>query len=160
MKKLYFTIAFLFLLPTGIAHLAAGEDKVVAGYLIDFGYTPENPQITDKVNLVLNLVNDTTKEVIKPTSVWIRISSSKEVVFAGTLHPGTGSVSFTYIFPYADNYEITTRFQGKDNVLLETDFEIKIEEKISKINWYFILISVSLLIIIGLIILKFKKRKC
>lgn len=155
-KSLFIFLIIIFSLYS-FAHLDVGKDKVIDGYLIDFGYTPENPKVTDKVTMAFNLLNDTTKEIIEPTSVWIRISSSKEVVFAGTFHTEAQNVVFNYVFPYADDYEITARFKDNDNTLVETDFEIKIEKK-SKIKLYYIAKIIIILIIAGFIIKKFKVK--
>jgi len=141
----------LLIIPASFAHLDAGGDKVINNYLIDFGYAPENPKVSDKLTLAFNLINDTTKEVIEPSNVWIRISSSKEVVFAGTFHPEAQHIAFSYKFPYADEYEITARFKDDKGIIIETDFKIKIEG--FNIGLIFI---IAVLFIIGLMIIKKK----
>ena len=103
-------IPVIVLIPNVLSHLDAGQDKVIDNYQVDFGYSPENPKTTEKVVIALTLFNNTNQKVIEPESIWIRISSSEEVVFAGTLKQESGNVAFTYRFPYADNYEITSRF--------------------------------------------------
>jgi|TARA_B100001971_G_C18199552_1_gene543666 hypothetical protein len=159
-NKFLLIFLIVIVLPNSFAHLDAGEDKLIDDYLIDFGYSPENPKAIDKVTIAFNLLDDTTKEIIVPTSVWIRISSSKEVVFAGTFHPEAEHVAFTYTFPYSDDYEITARFKDNNSILAETDFEIKLEkEKMSKINLYLLLTSLVLFILIGFIIIKLKTKK-
>lgn len=129
MKKLIFTFFLALILissPSAYAHLDGGEDVTLGGYLIDFGFSPEQPKITDKVTLAFNLVDDATKEIIEPTSVWIRISSPKDVIFAGTFHPEAKHVAFTYIFPEANNYEILVRFKENDKTLVETTFQLTV----------------------------------
>ena len=140
-----------------LSHLDAGQDKVIDNYLIDFGYSPENPNTNDKVAIALTLF-DANQEVIEPDSVWIRISSSKEVVFAGTLKPKNGNVAFTYKFPYAGNYEITSRFSDDKETIVETDFHIKIEEEIP-IYYYFFGIIVVLIIVFVVVKLNVLSRK-
>ncbi|MCH8067493.1 MAG: hypothetical protein IIC69_02820, partial [Nanoarchaeota archaeon] len=120
---LILSILIVALTPHALAHLDVGEDKTIGNYLIDFGYSPENPNTNDKVAIALTLF-DTNQEVIEPDSVWVRISSSKEVVFAGTLKPKNGNVAFTYKFPYAGNYEITSRFSDDKETIVEINFSI------------------------------------
>ena len=130
-------LIFLFFLiiifsPYSFAHLDAGEEKVIDDYLIDLGYAPESPKVTDKVTLAFNLINNTTKEVIEPTSVWIRISSPKEVVFAGTFHPEAKNIAFTYTFPYADDYSLESIAAIADHTRKEMKSEdSKISDMIS-----------------------------
>ena len=63
-----------------LPHLDAGEDKIIGEYLADFSYSPKEPSIDGKVTMAFSLLNNTNQEVIELESVWIRISSSKEVV--------------------------------------------------------------------------------
>lgn len=70
-----FILIFLSYSVTTHAHLDGGADKTIKDYLIDFGFSPEKPKAGEKVTLAFNLVNATTKEIIEPTSVWVRISS-------------------------------------------------------------------------------------
>lgn len=76
----------LFLFPSVYAHLDRGEDKTIDAYLIDFEFSPENPIVGHKVRLAFSLAYDTAKEVIESKSIWTRISSLQEIVFAGTSH--------------------------------------------------------------------------
>ena len=143
MNKNYFLFLILLSIFISSAHLEAGEDKVVNGYLIDFGYEPE--KIEDKATLVFNLVDDATKVSIEYTSLWMRISKEDKIFFAGTFAPEAGSVALTYSFPEAGEYEITTRFSQADVVLAETNFSITTEGNQDGIG---ILIAVITLIII------------
>ena len=88
-KNNFSSVLLIFLLSFSsvYAHLDGGKDKTIDSYLIDFGFSPEIPKVTDKVTLALNLINDTTKAIIVPTSVWIRISSSKSAYFADRICP-------------------------------------------------------------------------
>ena len=156
-KLLLILVLIIALTPNVLSHLDVGEDKTIGNYLIDFGYSPENPNTNDKVAIALTLF-DANQEVIEPDSVWIRISSSKEVVFAGTLKPKNGNVAFTYKYPYAGDYEITSRFSDDKETIVETDFHIKIEEEIP-IYYYFFGIIVVLIIIFVVVKLNVLSRK-
>ena len=150
-------ILFIVLMPNVLSHLDAGQDKVIDNYKVDLGYSPENPKTTDNVAIALTLF-DTNQEVIEPDSVWIRISSSKEVVFAGTLKPLNGNVAFTYKFPSADNYDITARFNDDKETIVETNFSIEITETVS-IYYYSFGIIVLLIIIFIIIKLRVLNKK-
>ena len=129
-----------------LPHLDAGEDKIIGEYLADFSYSPKEPSIDGKVTMAFLLLNSSNQEVIETESIWIRISSSKEVVFAGTLKQESGNVAFTYKFPYADNYIIAARYNGNGDTIVEADFNIKIKESVPM--YYYILGIVVILIII------------
>ena len=154
---LILSILIVALTPHALAHLDVGEDKTIGNYLIDFGYSPENPNTNDKVAIALTLF-DTNQEVIEPDSVWVRISSSKEVVFAGTLKPKNGNAAFTYKFPYAGNYEITSRFSDDKETIVEINFSINIE-KTSNLEIYYLISAIIALIIIPFVIIKLKSLK-
>tara|TARA_Y100000310_G_scaffold246052_1_gene251161 strand:+ start:2867 stop:3376 length:510 start_codon:yes stop_codon:yes gene_type:complete len=156
-NKIVLLFLFIVALPIAFSHLDAGEDKEIDDFLIDFGYSPENPNTNDNVAIALTLF-DKNQEVIEPTSVWVRISSPKDVVFAGTLKPNNGNVAFTYKFPYADNYDITARFNDDKETIVETDFNIKITETVP-VYYYFFGIVVILIIIFVIIKLKALSKK-
>jgi hypothetical protein len=121
----YFIILLL-LLPLTTAHLDSGEDIVKDGYLIDFGYSPEKPISDREVILAFNLVNDSTKEVIVPESVWIRFSQGDEIIFAGTFLPEAKHVNFINTFPEAGEYELDVEFDlGDKKVEANFDFEVR-----------------------------------
>ncbi|MEK6876566.1 MAG: hypothetical protein AABX63_04085 [Nanoarchaeota archaeon] len=145
-------IFIIALIPNALPHLDAGEDKVVGEYLVDFSYSPKEPSIDDKAAMAFSLLNNTNREVIEPESVWIRLSSSKEVVFAGTLKQESGNVAFTYKFPYADDYIITARYKDSEKTIVETDFNIKIKESVP-VYYYVLGIIVTLILIF--VVMKF-----
>ena len=145
-------VFFIVLIPNALSHLDAGEDKIIGEYIADFSYSPKEPSVDGKVTMAFSLLNSTNQEVIEPESVWIRISSSKEVVFAGTLKLESGNVAFTYKFPYADDYTITARYNDNEKTIATTDFNIKIRESVPI---YYYLIGISVISIIVFIAVKF-----
>lgn len=153
-------ILFILLIPNVLSHLDAGQDKVIDNYQIDFGYSPENPQISDNVAIALTLFNNTNQEVIEPESVWVRISSSKNVIFAGTLKPLNGNIAFTFKFPEVDDYEVLVRFNQDKKALVETNFNLKIKGPIiSTSKFTYLIISILVLIIILIVLLYLKSLK-
>ena len=145
-------ISIIVLIPNALSHLDAGEDKVIGEYLADFSYSPKEPSIDSKVTIAFSLLNNTNQEVIELESVWIRISSSREVVFAGTLKQESGNAAFTYKFPYADDYIITTRYNDNEKTIVTADFNIKIRESVPI---YYYLIGIIVILIIVFIAVKF-----
>jgi hypothetical protein len=135
MKWTIFCLLIICMLSVG-AHLDAGEDVVVDGYLLDFGYTPSKLVEGEKVILAFNLVDPETEDVLDYESLWVRISN-EEVVFSGTFHVEENHVGFSYIFAESGEYKVTARFNGYDGVLAENDFYVEVgkEEEINFVLW-------------------------
>lgn len=132
MKKLIFALFLIlpFFLSSASAHLENGEDKTVNGYLVDFGYAPEKVIAGEPMNIAFNLVDPKTQQPIDPNNVWVRISSSDNIIFSGTFFPEAHHVLFTSTFPEAGDYEIKARFKdASDTVLVETNFNLNVGEK-------------------------------
>ena len=155
-NKLLVLVFIILLFPIIHAHLDAGHDEVINGYLSDFGYSPENPSVSETTFLSFNLVNDSTKEVINITSVWLRISSSSEIVFSGELNAKNGNALLNYKFPYKDNYEIKIQFKQNDEIILETNVMIKIT---SNNNIKYLILIILGLISISIFLMRNKIKK-
>ncbi|MFQ5531704.1 MAG: hypothetical protein ACE5ES_03760 [Candidatus Nanoarchaeia archaeon] len=138
------------------SHLEGGSDKVVEAYIIDFGFSPKNPTENVPINIAFNLVNETTKELIEPEKVWIRITNKENIVFSGTFHPEAEHILFKYTFPKKGNYEIKARFFENDKVITETSFSINIKQKTFLLEPTFIIL-IAFIIIILFRIIKTKK---
>ena len=145
-------LIFIALIPNALSHLDAGEDKAIGEYLADFSYSPKEPSINDKVTIAFSLLNNTDQEIIELESIWIRISSPKEVVFAGTLKQESGNVAFTYKFPYADDYIIAARYNGNGETIAEADFNIKIKEPVPV---YYYILGIMVILIVIFVVTKF-----
>ena len=153
MGTIVFFSLFILLLPLSVAHLEGGDDKIVGAYLIDLGYEPAVPNVTDRVNFVISLLDTTSREAIRPDHVWFRIASTEEVVFAGTFYPGeTDTVVFTYRFPYPEEYTLTLRFFDEDKKLVETSFLMTIGGPDS--NRGFLITSIIVFLFLCLVLFK------
>ena len=106
------------------AHLEGGQDNAVGSYIADFGYSPAPPVAGGKAIIAFNLLNATTRQLIVPDSVWVRISSGDEIFFAGTFHPEASHVAFTYTFG-TGNYDIKARYRVGESVV-ESDFKLEV----------------------------------
>lgn len=144
------------------AHLDGGEDKVIGNYLIDFGFSSEQPRIGENIIFTFNLLDNETKEIIDFTSVWVRISSSDGIIFAGTLHQEAKNVTFSNTFSSANLYEITARFKQGNEVLIETSFPLKVlgekESSISPLLGYRITLLFGIINVITLLLIFFSCR--
>ncbi|MBI4018896.1 MAG: hypothetical protein HY364_01420 [Candidatus Aenigmarchaeota archaeon] len=121
----------LLIFSPAFAHLDAGQDVAVGGYLADFGHSPGNISSGESGILAFNLANVTTGDALIPQNVWVRISKGDDVTFAGSFAPHGGSVTFTYLFPEAGVYTIKARYFGNESILAEADFAVRIEERAS-----------------------------
>lgn len=123
--KLAAVLAVLLLAPPVHAHLDAGEDVAAGSYVLDFGYSPAEPSTDDRTTISLAIL-DADGKAVAADSVWVRISSGSDVLFAGSLYPGPGGALFAYRFPEPGTYSIRARFSRGSEVLAENDFEILI----------------------------------
>ncbi|MFH2020165.1 MAG: hypothetical protein ABIJ34_02060 [archaeon] len=155
MKFQYLFFFVLIICEAATGHLDNGQDIVVNGYKIDFGYSPIVPTTKENTLLAFNIINLTTDEAIEPTSVWIRIAQDDKILFAGNLHPKNKQASISYFFPSPGHYELTVRFE-KDNLqLAESDFEIIVEEDN---NNYVALFGIPAAILVVIFIVAIKKN--
>ena len=124
MKRIVLFVLTLLFAGLASAHLDAGEDTVVEGSLIAFGYDPANILVGEPVTLAYNLVNESTDEIIARHSVWRRVSEEDTVYFAGYMYPEADHVSMLYTFPRSGDYILTTRFELENGQKISTDFTV------------------------------------
>jgi hypothetical protein len=157
MKYLIIALVILLLIPVAYAHLDAGSDEVVDGYLIDFGYAPKDPSIADSIILNFNLLDNATQKVVDVTSLWIRIADNKTIVFAGTLKPNDGNVNLQLSFPRSGNYGIYVKFYDGDSLIVENKYGFKVSEHGG--NAYYVLVIIAIVIAILFLYYKNSKKK-
>jgi hypothetical protein len=147
----YFLLFLIFLLPISIAHLEAGEDKVVGDYIIDFGYQPKDLTAEEAVVLAFTLQDKDTNEIVVPKNVWIRIAEGEKVIFTGILQPDQDQVLITYTFPRAAEYEITARFS-------EPGVEARFNVAVNDVNLMSYVILLFFVIILAIILIQRKSK--
>jgi hypothetical protein len=152
---LFFILVYSYIVS---AHLDGGEDKIIDGYLVDFGYSPKDLSANKPIELAFNLLDHKTKEVIEPDNVWVRIAEKDNVIFSAKLFPETKHISFLYTFPRGGTYEIKVRFKDETKKLVETDFKIKVEEKQNSFTTVLSIIAVFVLIVFVSRIRKKRKK--
>lgn len=112
-----------FFAPAAGAHLAAGEDKVVGPYIVDFGYAPKFPQAGTGTAIALNLADAKTSAPIPFTEAWVRISDVSGTVLAGNFYPTLpGNTSLSLTLPRDGAYALTVQFFKDTDVLAQTNF--------------------------------------
>jgi len=143
------------------AHLDAGEDVTVNGYMIDFGYTPEKPLMNDKTILLFNLLNSTTNESLDPDHVWVRISDKNDVVFSGQFRPINKAVTFTFTFAKPGPYEVMATFYDNNSSLVQKTFILDVQgNQVSSIIEIILIILFTILLILHILkIRKFRRKK-
>lgn len=123
---LLFFLFFLVGVPLGIAHLDAGEDRQVGDFVIDLGYSPAVLNTKDRSTLSLFLLNDQQKP-LDYDHVWVRITHGDSILFAGPIASEERNGLFTYTFPYPGQYQITVRFFNEEELIVQTEFQVKVE---------------------------------
>ena len=136
-----------------VAHLDAGEDISKNGYIIDLGYTPATIHTDEPANFVINFVNETTKERVNITSVWMRVLFKGEIIFAGELSPNNGGLVFTDTFHESGEYTLDLNFKAGDEVIEQQTFLIDVEKSGMTLFQIYLILAV----ILGAILFHVKK---
>jgi len=139
---IFFNFAFV------LAHLDFGQDIIKNGHIIDFGFAPQEVVSLSSTNFVINLVNSTTEEPINLTSIWVRISSSKEIIFSGELSPKNASLPFTFTFPTGGNYSLDFQFKNNQKIIEKQTFYLDVKDKDSVNNIYYLVGLIILFILL------------
>lgn len=106
---LFFLCALIIYAQTSAAHLASGSDVEVNGYIVDFGYSPEDVYAGESVILNFNIVNETTFDAVKYTSLWVRVANEKSVAFASELALIEGNANLVLVLAEEGEYDISLR---------------------------------------------------
>ncbi len=155
-KALIIAAVLLLALPFSFAHLAAGQDKEVDGYLIDMGHDPEFINAGEPFTLALSISNATTQEQLNPRKVWLRIMKEEEGVqkvwFAGTFSPEARSVTTLMSLPGDGVYTMDVRFFGEGpKAWAVAEFPLTIQPKKASgmvMAWALVALGVAILLII------------
>jgi hypothetical protein len=151
-------MAVLFL-PLSFAHLAAGQDKEVEGYLIDMGHDPEFINANEPFTIALSISNATTQEQLNPRKVWLRVMKEEEGVqkvwFAATFAPEARSVLTVMSLPDDGIYTLDVRFFGdgpKAWAVAEFPLTIQVKKASGAVMaWGLAALGIAVLMIIGYI---------
>lgn len=114
------------------AHLAAGEDVELQGYLIDFGFSPKRITVQEDSVMAFELKRE--DGVPQPfDQLWLTVTHDGRETLAATLSPDSpGKTSIKSQFPEAGTYDVTARFttgmEGTPEELVSHTFQISVED--------------------------------
>ena len=119
---LYFFVFSFFVFGHGEG---GGEDKVVDGYLVDFGWNEEDLRKNEKISFVVSLADADTNESLAFTSVRAIVSDQENNVMFSTdlAQERVGRVVLTYAFPRDGVYDFRFRFQNGTRNVVEAEFD-------------------------------------
>jgi hypothetical protein len=146
MRPLILMGIFLLVLGTlAEAHLDAGSDDVVNGYMIDYGYSPVEPNNQNSTFINFNVLDNATQKVVNITEVWVRISDEKKTVFAGSFKPTAGNVGFSFTFPHTGNFDMMARFYNGSQILAEHTYTFEVDDPAESRRWFIDILSIVLI---------------
>jgi len=123
-------IIALGLTAVGVSAHSAGAsiEKTIDNYLVDIGYSPEEPITGEPVRFDFALSDKPTEEEIDFTNIWVRIEEGNKSLFAGSIDKARfGLTGFLYAFPESGEYQIFSRFENNEGPIAETSFPFSIE---------------------------------
>ena len=133
MKSLFLLTAALaltvVLLPSRVWAHGAGKsfEKTVGEYTVEMEYEALELQADESVRLSFAIAKKDAAASVEFTDAWVRITQGTEAVFAGDIHnPEFGKVGATVVFPEGGDYEVSVRFQNKDQTLAEASFPVTV----------------------------------
>lgn len=119
---------FALLLPVmASAHLAAGEDRVVEGILVDFGYDPAVLVAGELSTFSMNLVDEEHIVPLDLQDLWVRVDGPEGVVSASRLALVEGNANWQLLLPTSGDYRVTVRANEGEYAIDET-FAVAVEE--------------------------------
>ncbi len=101
-------------------------EKTKDGYQIDAGYGAPAPAVGESLLMDFRLRRD-GKDVLF-TDTWVKITAENgAVVFASGIHNSEfGGPRISYVFPREGKYEVSMRFENKDETLVEDSFPVTV----------------------------------
>lgn len=120
----------LCILPSHTLGHGGGQsvEKIVGEYLVKLEYEELFFSEGEPARLDFELINNSTKEEIEFTDVWVKVIGGEKTFFIAPIaKPEFGRIGMTYTFSTAGEYELHLRFQNKDTSIAETSFPLKVE---------------------------------
>ncbi len=118
----------------------ASIEKVVGNYLLDVGFTPEFLFEDTQIRFDFSVYDNTTKQEISFSEVWVRIEKEGKLLFAGGLNKARfGATGLAYNFSEGGNYKVSARFSGATSTIAEAEFDLpvtEIVEPLTKREWF------------------------
>ena len=129
MKKILSILLFLPVLVS--AHGTGGSfEKIDGEYFVDIGYSEPLLRAGESNRMDFQILKNTDKSDIDFNQVWVRVIKDGNLVFVATLtKPDFGLTGMTFTFPEAGTYDLTTSFMKNGEKILETSFDVPVNEK-------------------------------
>ncbi|HEY0907801.1 MAG TPA: hypothetical protein VGE35_00450 [Candidatus Paceibacterota bacterium] len=127
MKKILFVLLVAAVPVFASAHYGiASLEKTVGEYFFDIGYSAEFIA-GDLIRFDLAVLDETTREILPFSNVWVRIKEGDRLLFAGPIDYGEfGRPGFSFVFPREGEYTLSTRFETPSQQIPEQDFSIAV----------------------------------
>lgn len=135
MKGMFILIIGFFFTISMVMANGAGNyiDKIVNGFLFEFGIEPKEPKVDERTIMSLSIHNALTGEALKIDDLWIRISKGNKILFTSSDFriKSTGPMFFGYMFKESGTYSIdfSAKYKGKD---VKTSFTVSVKKDTKK----------------------------
>ncbi len=104
-------------------------EKQVGDVFIDIGYSVDK-FTTDSSVIFSFVIQDSEKNEIPFTDVWVRVVRDKSTVFATGINDSPlGGATMVYTFPTSGEYELSARFQKDGKSIAETTFPLLVTQE-------------------------------
>lgn len=104
----------------------ASFEKEVDGYVVDIGYSPEEPYVGGAVSFDFGLLKDGSG--VDFSDLWVRISKEEQTVFAGGIYNATfGGARLSATFPESGEYTVSARYQNEGEEIVSAEFPLQVE---------------------------------
>ena len=155
-------LCFIFILSQTIsAHLSKGEELIIDGFLIDFGYAPQTPLTNATTQLSFILFDASSRRQLNPTSADISISSKNKIIHKRTYTLQQGTINFNYTFIDHGIHTVSARFFDHDKLIVESASYILITNASSvfSVNKFLLILLAIIMFSFMLLVIIRKKSK-
>jgi hypothetical protein len=104
------------------------------GYAIDIGYDERITALeSSRFDFVARREGVDTSQNDEFTDVWVTFSSDSKLYFGGAIHKSQfGSTGFTYVFPEAGTYTVSSRYEKDGETVAKAEFQIDVAPPLSE----------------------------
>ncbi|MEX0917806.1 MAG: hypothetical protein WDZ93_01485 [Candidatus Paceibacterota bacterium] len=107
----------------------ASIEQTIDGYLVDIGYSPEEPRSGEQIRFDFYLYDAETDTQVPFTDIWFRLEDDGRLLYAGGLAKAEfGATGMTIAFPEAGTYTGFARFSNEGEALVEIEFTLSVQQ--------------------------------
>ena len=135
------------------AHLDAGEDVLVGDYLIDFGYSPESPSVSEPMDVSF-VLTDPDHERLDFEELAVTVFLDGSPAFRAVYFPDSErAVSFSHRFQESGVYRIEADFKNSfSETIVKRSFDLRVSGDSSGLDIRILFYSVSLVVLVFLVV--------